>query len=82
MGRWGGQARKAGWAWPPGQLLTPSAPPPHAPYLGTQRAVAFQEVGADLRLSGHVHMAVGAAAVAADALQEVGADRHLQGGRQ
>ena len=51
--------------------------------LCTQWAVAFEEVTADFSLAGHVHMAVGAVAVAADPLQKVGAHRHLrwEGGR-
>lgn len=53
--------------------------PPPAAHLGAQRAVAFEEVAADLSLPGHVHVAVGAAAVAADPLQEVGAHGHLRG---
>lgn len=77
VGRTGPQGR-VGLA--SGPAPHPQCPPPQAPYLGTQRTVAFEEVGADLRLAGHVHMAVGAAAVAADALQEVGADGHLRGG--
>lgn len=50
--------------------------------LCTQRAVAFKEVAADFSLAGHVHVAVGAVAVAADPLQEVGAHRHLWGGER
>lgn len=45
--------------------------------LCTQRAIAFKEVAADFSLAGHIHVAVGAVAVAADPLQEVGAHRHL-----
>ena len=45
--------------------------------LCTQWAVAFEEVTAGFSLAGHVHMAVGAVAVAADPLQKVGAHRHL-----
>lgn len=36
--------------------------------LGTQRAVAFEEVTADLGLAGHIHMAIGAVAVVANSL--------------
>lgn len=45
--------------------------------LRTQWAIAFEEVTADFGLAGHVHVAVGAVAVAADPLQKVGAHRHL-----
>lgn len=61
---------------PCGARAGPRGRPPH---LGAQRAVAFEEVGADLRLPGHVDVAVGAVAVAADPLQEVGAHGHLGG---
>lgn len=53
--------------------------PPHAPHLCTQWAVAFEEVSADLCSAGHVDVAVGTVAVAADPLQEVGAHGHLRG---
>lgn len=36
--------------------------------LGTQRAIAFEEVTADLGLARHIHMAVGAVAVVANSL--------------
>lgn len=49
------------------------------PHLRTQWAIAFEEVTADFGLAGHIHVAVGAIAVAADPLQKVGAHRHLWG---
>jgi hypothetical protein len=63
--------------------LTICPMPNCSPHLCTQWAVAFEEVTADFSLAGHVHMAVGAVAVAADPLQKVGAHRHLrwEGGR-
>lgn len=56
-------------------------PPPtthRAPHLCAQWAVAFEKVRADLCLPGHVDMAVGTVAVAANPLQEVGAHGHLR----
>lgn len=45
--------------------------------LCTQWAIAFEEVTAHFSLAGHIHVAVGTVAVAADPLQKVGAHRHL-----
>ena len=56
---------------------SPSCRP--ASHLRAQRAVAFEEVGADLCPAGHVDVAVGTVAVAADSFQEVGAHGHLGG---
>ena len=45
--------------------------------LCTQWAIAFEEVTAHFSLAGHIHVAVGTVAVAADPLQKVGTHRHL-----
>lgn len=48
-----------------------------SPYLFSHGTIAFEEILAHFCLPGHVDMAVGAVAVAADPLQEVGAHWHL-----
>lgn len=57
----------------------PAGPGWAHPHLRAQGAVAFEEVGADLRLAGHVDVAVGTVAVTANPFQEVGAHGHLWG---
>lgn len=73
-----GLPRHPGVTRPPRKILRSTAgpllgtgccpPTPHAPHLCTQWAVAFEKVGADLCLPGHVDVAIGTAAVAANPL--------------